>query len=235
MMHAGGMTWGSTTYDPELNLIYFGTGNPQPVINGRKRQGDNLFTESIVALNPDTGKMAWYFQSSPHDTHDWDATQTPVLFDGEIDGAAAQAAGAGEPQRLVLRARSHERPEHPQHASTSRRTGRRASTRRASRFPIRPRSRRPDGALVSPNQGGGQNWPPPSFSPRTGLFYANALARLQRVLPLRERGRREAAGLGRQRSRRLVRGDAAGDRLQDRQDRLEPQVDRQQRGSVGTC
>ncbi len=82
-----------------MNLIYFGTGNPQPVINGRKRQGDNLYTESIVALNPDTGKLAWYFQASPHDTHDWDATQTPVLFDGSINGQPrkllAQAARNG--------------------------------------------------------------------------------------------------------------------------------------------
>ena len=93
------MTWGSTTYDAQLNLIYFGTGNPQPVINGRKRQGDNLYTESIVALNPDTGQLAWYFQASPHDTHDWDATQTPVLFDGTINGQPrkllAQAARNG--------------------------------------------------------------------------------------------------------------------------------------------
>src|SRR4029450_11186834 len=56
MLHGGGMTWGATTYDPQLNLIYFGTGNPQPVINGRKRQGDNLYTESIVALTPDNGR-----------------------------------------------------------------------------------------------------------------------------------------------------------------------------------
>ncbi len=62
------------------------TGNPQPVIAGKARPGANLFTASVVALNPDTGKMQWYFQSSPHDTHDWDATQTPVLFDGEING-----------------------------------------------------------------------------------------------------------------------------------------------------
>jgi alcohol dehydrogenase (cytochrome c) len=86
MMHGGGMTWGSTTYDPELNLVYFGTGNPQPVIAGKGRAGDNLYTESIVAVNPDTGKMAWYFQPSPHDTHDWDAIETPVLIDGEIKG-----------------------------------------------------------------------------------------------------------------------------------------------------
>ena len=56
---------------------------------GKGRQGDNLYTESIVALNPDTGKMVWYFQSSPHDTHDWDAVQTPVLIDGEINGQPA--------------------------------------------------------------------------------------------------------------------------------------------------
>ena len=80
------MTWQPVTYDPELNLIYVTTGNPQPVIAGKARAGDNLFTESIVTLNPDTGKMAWYFQPSPHDTHDWDATQTPVWFDGEING-----------------------------------------------------------------------------------------------------------------------------------------------------
>src|ERR1051326_442690 len=82
MIHGGGMTWVPSTYDPELNLMYFGTGNPQPVLAGKGREGDNLYTESIVALNPDTGKLAWYFQPSPHDTHDWDAVQTPVLFDG---------------------------------------------------------------------------------------------------------------------------------------------------------
>ena len=99
MRHGGGMTWGSTTYDPELNLIYFGTGNPQPVINGRQRAGANLYTESIVALNPDSGRLVWYFQASPHDTHDWDSTQTPVLSDGTIDGQPrkllAQAARNG--------------------------------------------------------------------------------------------------------------------------------------------
>ena len=75
--HGGGMTWQPITYDPDLNLIYVVTGNPQPVIAHVNRKGDNLFTASIVALNPDTGKMAWYFQSSPHDTHDWDSTEAP--------------------------------------------------------------------------------------------------------------------------------------------------------------
>src|SRR5260370_41973487 len=86
MTHGGGMTWGPSTYDPDINLVFLGTGNPQPVIAGKARQGDNLYTESIVALNLDTGKMVWHFQASPHDTHDWDAVQTPVLLDGEING-----------------------------------------------------------------------------------------------------------------------------------------------------
>ena len=66
----GGSPWQPPTYDPDLNLVYVTTGNPQPVMIGDSRKGDNLFTCSIVALNPDTGKMAWYFQPSPHDTHD---------------------------------------------------------------------------------------------------------------------------------------------------------------------
>ncbi len=84
--HGGGMTWMTGTYDPALNLLYWGTGNPNPVLAGDARPGDNLYTCSIVALNPDTGKLAWYFQPSPHDTHDWDAVQTPVLFDADFHG-----------------------------------------------------------------------------------------------------------------------------------------------------
>ena len=99
MKHGGGMTWQPITYDPELNLIYVTTGNPQPVIAHKNRAGANLYTGSIVALNPDTGKMVWAFQSSPHDTHDWDSTQTPVLIDGEFNGQPrkllAQAARNG--------------------------------------------------------------------------------------------------------------------------------------------
>ena len=89
------MTWQPVTYDPELNHIYVSTGNPQPVIAHKNRTGDNLYTGAFVALNADTGKMAWYFQSSPHDTHDWDSTQTPVVFDGVIDG---------KPRKLIAQA-----------------------------------------------------------------------------------------------------------------------------------
>jgi alcohol dehydrogenase (cytochrome c) len=173
MKHGGGMTWGSTTYDPELNLIYFGTGNPQPVINGRKRQGDNLYTESIVALDPDTGTLAWYFQSSPHDTHDWDATQTPVLFDGEIDGKPrkllAQAARNG--WFFVLDRATGRNILSTEYIRTNWTKG---LDPRGQPIPDPAKEPQTDGALVSPNQGGGQNWPPPAFSPQTGLFYANA-------------------------------------------------------------
>src|SRR5947208_1947641 len=76
MEHGGGMTWMPGTYDPELNLIYWGTGNPNPVFAGQGRPGANLWTASIVALNADTGKLAWHHQPSPHDTHDWDNVET---------------------------------------------------------------------------------------------------------------------------------------------------------------
>src|SRR6202522_1940422 len=87
MDHGGGSIWGAPTYDPELNLIYLGTGNPHPILAGGVRKGDDLFTCSIVAIHADTGKLAWYFQPSPHDTHDWDAIETPVLVDGDFRGA----------------------------------------------------------------------------------------------------------------------------------------------------
>ena len=87
MSHGGGMTWIPGTYDPGLNLIYWGRrGVLNPVHAGAGREGANLWTSCIVALNPDTGKLVWYFQPSPHDTHDYDATQTPILIDGEFEG-----------------------------------------------------------------------------------------------------------------------------------------------------
>jgi alcohol dehydrogenase (cytochrome c) len=173
MKHGGGMTWQPVTYDPELNLIYVTTGNPQPVIAGKARQGANLFTASIVAVNPDTGKMAWYFQASPHDTHDWDATETPVLIDGEING-----------QKRKLLAQSSR---NGWFFLLDRTTGKNIVTSEfvktnwtkgldAKGQPIPNPAKEPqiDGALVSPNQGGATNWPPPAFNPATGLFYVNA-------------------------------------------------------------
>jgi len=111
MEHGGGMTWMPGTYDPELNLYYLGTGNPNPVLAGQGRQGANLWTCSIVALNPDTGKLVWYFQASPHDTHDWDAVQNSRPDRRGVPRTASQAPGAGEPQRLLLSPGSDQRQE----------------------------------------------------------------------------------------------------------------------------
>ncbi len=84
--HGGGMTWMPGTYDPELNLLFWPTGNTNPVFAGQGRPGANLWTESIVALDADSGKLKWYFQVSPHDTHDFDNTTTPILFDKVVNG-----------------------------------------------------------------------------------------------------------------------------------------------------
>ena len=94
--HGGGHPWVPGSYDPETHLYIFGTGNPTPAYTSQTRgEGDNLFTCALVAVNVDTGKMAWYYQTSPHDTHDWDSAQTPVLVDMMVNG---------EPRKLVLTA-----------------------------------------------------------------------------------------------------------------------------------
>jgi alcohol dehydrogenase (cytochrome c) len=171
MEHGGGMTWLPPSYDPELNLIYLGTGNPNPVMAGQSRRGDNLWTCSIVALNPDTGKLAWYFQTSPHDTHDWDAAQTPVLFDGEFKG---------RPRRLLAQANRN-----GLFFLLDRATGEHLLTAKliesanwytrigANGQPIPAAEKEPGvmGVLVSPDAGGATNWWPYSFNPDTGLFY----------------------------------------------------------------
>jgi alcohol dehydrogenase (cytochrome c) len=82
----GGSTWLGGSYDPKLNLIYWGVGNPQPMLNAKARPGDNLYTDSLVALDADTGKVKWYFQENPNDSLDYDATPEPVLIDIERDG-----------------------------------------------------------------------------------------------------------------------------------------------------
>src|SRR5579871_6113141 len=80
----GAQVWTVGAYDPDTHYYIFGTGNPTPAYTPAKRKGDNLFTCTLMAVNVDTGKMIWYFQTSPHDTHDWDSTQTPVLVDADL-------------------------------------------------------------------------------------------------------------------------------------------------------
>ena len=176
MRHGGGMTWIPGTYDPDLNLYYVGTGNPNPVMAGQSRKGNDLFTCSIVALDVNTGTMKWYFQASPHDTHDWDSAQTPVLFDGMIDG---------QPRKLLAQANRN-----GYFFVLDRATGKNILSYPfletmnwskgvdANGSPIPDPAKEPQipGVLVSPPSGGATNWPPPSFDPETGLFYVGTSA-----------------------------------------------------------
>ena len=171
MLGGGGMPWIPGTYDPELNLYYFGTGNPNPVLTGQSRRGDNLYTCTIVALNPTTGKMVWYYQVTPHDTHDWDAAQTPVLIDGVIDG---------KPRKLVAQASRNGHyflldRTNGQHILTTTliESSNWVKEINAKGQPIRNPAKDAGvpGTLVSPDTNGATNWPPPSFSPDTGLLY----------------------------------------------------------------
>jgi len=171
--HGGGGPWIPGTYDPELNLYYFGTGNPNPVYAPQSRQGSDLYTCTILAINPDTGKIAWYFQSSPHDTHDWDAVQTPVLFDVLVNGQKrkllAQASRNGyffvldrQTGKNILTAPMIESLNWSSGVSS---TGQ----------PIPNPAKEPSvgGTLVAPSSGGVTGWQPPAFNPDTGLFYVN--------------------------------------------------------------
>lgn len=170
LMHGGGAIWIPGTYDPQLNLYYFGTANPQPVMAGQGRQGDNLWANSIVALNPDTGKMAWYYQTTPHDTHDWDSAETPVLFNAEIDG---------QPRKLLAQANRD-----GYFFVLDRTNGRHILTAPFAKNnwakgidsqgrPIRDLNKdpQPAGTLVFPSEAGATNWFPPTMDPQTGLFY----------------------------------------------------------------
>jgi alcohol dehydrogenase (cytochrome c) len=171
--HGGGQVWIPGVYDPETRLYIFGTGNPTPGYTGAGRKGDNLFTCSLVAVHVDTGKMAWYYQTSPHDTHDWDSAQTPILIDGTVNG---------RPRKLVSTAARN-----GYFFTLDRVTGERVVTSKYGTTTNWAKGLRPTGApdpdpakeatipgsLVSPVEGGVTNWPPPAYSPETGLFYVH--------------------------------------------------------------
>ena len=189
----GGNVWLTGSYDPETRLYVFGTGNPSPAYIPLGREGDNLFTCSLIAVDVETGKMAWHYQTSPHDTHDWDSAQTPVLVDGEF---------AGRPRRLVLQAT---RNGHffvldrvtGEHLLTSRyaKWGKWVKEINSRGQPVRDPAKDASvaGSLVSLN--GWTNWPPPSFSPQTGLFYVRDLESYG-LLYYTEKDPRGAKGLG---------------------------------------
>ncbi len=172
IQHGGGMTWLTGTYDPELNLLYWGTANPNPVLDGSTRPGANLFTCTIVALNPDTGKLVWYFQASPHDVHDWDAVQTPVLVNADFHG---------QPRKLLLQASRNgyyfvlDRTNGKNLLSVPYAEINWSAGVNAKGQPIAKVEKYPSpaGTLVEPDTIGATNWMAPSFSPATGLFYVD--------------------------------------------------------------
>lgn len=169
----GGTTWMTGTYDPGLNLVFWGTGNPTPVLNGRPRPGDDLYTCSIVALNPDTGKLAWAFQASPHDTHDWDAVETPVLVDGMFRGKRRKMLmqSSRNGYFFVLDRTNGKSlltvPFGPVNWSLG-------VDSRGEPIPNPEKEPAPDGRLIAPDEGGMTNYRSPSFDPETGLFIVDA-------------------------------------------------------------
>jgi len=169
----GGQMWMTGTYDPELDLLYVGTGNPTPVLNGAARPGDNPWTCSIVAIDPDTGELIWGFQVSPHDTHDWDASEVPVLVDAKFEGRdrklLLQASRNG--YYVVLDRTTGESLLTTPFAATNWSLGVDAKGR-----PIPNPDKEPtrDGRLVAPDEVGATNYRSPSFDPATGLFVVSA-------------------------------------------------------------
>lgn len=173
--HGCAGTWLTGTYDPELNLLYWPTGNPCPDMNGDERLGDNLYSASILALDADTGELKWHYQYSPHDEFDFDANQTPVLVDAEWKG---------RPRKLLLHAnrngffyvldrtngellRAEPFVEKLDWASTIGADGR----------PILNPDRRPTpaGNIVCPGMAGATNWMSPAYDPNHGLYIVQTI------------------------------------------------------------
>jgi alcohol dehydrogenase (cytochrome c) len=170
----GGPTWLTGSFDPGTNLIYWPTGNPSPNFEGDARRGDNLYTNCIVALDADHGTLRWYFQFTPHDVFDWDATEIPILLDGNIAGKRhrllAQANRNGF-YYLLDRETGTFRLAQP-FAKQTWADGMDSHGRPEVNSAAHPTE---EGTNVYPGVGGATNWESPSYSPLTGLMYVPAL------------------------------------------------------------
>ena len=168
-----GSTWVTGAYDPDLNTVYWGIGNPGPDWNGDNRRGDNLYTCSFVALDGDTGKLKWHFQFTPHDTHDWDAAHVPMLIDATV---------AGKPRKLIVNPNRN-----AFYYVLDRVTGEflaaKAYVKQTWAKGIDDKGRptlipgmdpSEEGVLVWPALNGATIWYSPSFSPKTNLVYVAA-------------------------------------------------------------
>jgi len=170
-MRGGSAIWTTGSYDPELNLTYWGTGNPGPDFNGDNRAGDNLYSNSVVALDPDTGRLKWHFQFTPHDEFDYDATQIPVLADIELRGRMRKVMlwANRNGYWYVLDRTNGEFLSGKPFTKVTWTTGLDAKGRPEN--VVRPTA---EGTVVFPHFAGATNWYSPSYSPRTGLFYVPA-------------------------------------------------------------
>jgi alcohol dehydrogenase (cytochrome c) len=164
----GGSIWVTGSYDRELNLTYWGVGNPGPDWNGDVRPGDNLYTDSVVALDADTGELKWHFQFTPHDVYDYDSVQVPVLADIDWQGARRKAMLFANRNGIfyVLDRTTGEFLLGKPFTKVTWNTGLDAKGRPQNMVALTE-----DGVLVHPGVQGATNWYSPSFSPRTGLFY----------------------------------------------------------------
>jgi alcohol dehydrogenase (cytochrome c) len=166
----GAGVWNSGAYDAETNLVFFGTGNPAPDWDGRERLGDNLYSDSVLALDADTGKLKWHYQFTPHDEVDYDSTQVPVLADIQWQGKPRKVMLWANRNGLayVLDRTTGEFLIGKPYVKVTWMDGFDPKGR-----PIRIPGQVPtlEGSLIRPHVLGATNWAPPSFSARTGLFY----------------------------------------------------------------
>jgi alcohol dehydrogenase (cytochrome c) len=176
--HGGASVWVTGSYDPQLNLTYWGIGNPGPDYNSDKRGGDNLYSDCVVALDADTGKLKWYFQFTPHDDFDYDSVQVPILADINW----TDRDGRTQPRKAMLWANRNGFFYVLDRTSGKFLLGKpfvkvtwTKGLDEAGR-PMRINGVAPsaEGTEIFPSQTGGTNWWSPSFSPRTGLMYVAA-------------------------------------------------------------
>jgi alcohol dehydrogenase (cytochrome c) len=173
-LHGGGTTWMPGTYDPQLNTVYWGTSNPAPDFVGDTRPGDDLYTDCVVALDADTGKLKWYFQFTPHDLYDYDATETPVLLDMMVDGQVRHLlveANRNGFFYVLDRTNGKFLSATPFVRKLNWASGIDANGRPA-RTGVQPT---PQGTRICPAMTGATNWFSPSYNPSTRLFYFLAL------------------------------------------------------------
>lgn len=168
--HGGGSTWVTGSYDPELRVVYWGVGNPGPDWNGDVRPGDNLYTCALIALDADTGELRWHFQFTPHDTHDWDATEIPVLVDLEWEGRARKLVVMAN-RNAFYYVLDRETGEFLHGQEYSKQTWAEGLDESGRPLVIPGTEPTEEGSLVWPSLQGATNWFSPSYSSRTDMLY----------------------------------------------------------------